>query len=73
MSKSFGRNLNEVIVFAEINVTFKLTSISANEIASFRFPRKVSFKRKLFIRLIIVILISYNHKKIDFNALEMQE
>ena len=34
----------------EIDVTFKVTSILANEIASFIFPRKLFLKRKLTIR-----------------------
>ena len=43
----FCRYQNEAISLIEIDVTFKVTSISANEIASFVFPRKAFLKRKL--------------------------
>ena len=40
-------NLNEAIWLAEDDTTLKVTSISTNEIASFRSPRKIFLKRKL--------------------------
>ena len=44
LRKIFCGNLNEVVSLAEIDFTSKVTSVSANEIASFRFPRKIVFK-----------------------------
>ena len=42
-------NLNEAISLLKIDVTFRLTSILANEIASSRFPWKIFLKSKLTI------------------------
>ena len=47
----FRGNLNEAISLFEIDVTFQMTSISANKIASFRFLWKISLKRKLWLSL----------------------
>ena len=44
-------NLNEAISLAEIDVTIKVTLISANEIVSFIFIRKAFLKRKLTLKL----------------------
>ena len=45
----FRGDLNEAISLFEIDVTFKVVSSSANQIASFRFPRYISLERKLTI------------------------
>ena len=47
LRKIFRRNLNEAVSLAEIDETLKVTSMSINEIASFRFPRKIFLKRKV--------------------------
>ena len=43
-------NLDEVILPVETEVTFKVTLISADEIASFRFLSKGLLERKVTIR-----------------------
>ena len=45
--KIFLGNLNEAISLAKTDVILKVTSISTNEITSFRFPRKLFRKGKL--------------------------
>ena len=45
--KQLRASLNEAITLAEIDATFKVISISANEIAAFRFLRKIFLKRKM--------------------------
>ena len=47
LRKIFRENLNEAMLLVEIDVTFKVTSISANETASFRFPLKIFLKGTL--------------------------
>ena len=47
--------LNEAILFTETDVTLKVMSFSANEIAAFRW--KIFLKRKL-----TIILVSYTDK-----------
>lgn len=39
-------NLNDAISLVETDVIFKVASVSANKIASFRLSRKIFFKRK---------------------------
>ena len=41
LRKIFHGNLDEAISLAKIDVSLKVTSILSNEIASFRFPRKI--------------------------------
>ena len=47
LKKIFRGILNEAISLAEIDVTFKVTSISTNEIVLFRLPRKIFLNGKL--------------------------
>ena len=47
--KIIRRNLNEAVSLAEMNVALKVRSISASEIASFRFLQKIFLKRKVAI------------------------
>ena len=42
LRKIFRGNLDDTISLAEIH--FKMTSVSANEITPFKFPRKISFR-----------------------------
>ena len=51
LKKIFRGNLSEVISLTEIDVTFKVVSNSTDEIASFRFPRKIFLQRKSTITL----------------------
>ena len=48
--KQLRGSLNKAITLAEIDATFKVISISTNEIAAFRFLRKIDLKRKLTLK-----------------------
>ena len=47
LQKILHGNLNVAITLTEIDVTFKVSSTSANEIPSFRFPQKISCMWKM--------------------------
>lgn len=49
MQEIFCGNLNEGISLAEVDDTLKVTSISVNVIATFRFPCNIFCNRKLTI------------------------
>ena len=47
LRKIYHANLIEAISLAEIDASLKVTSVSTNEIASFRYARRIFLKRKL--------------------------
>ena len=50
LRKIFRGNLNEAISLTETDVTFKVTSVSTNEIVPFRSQRKTFLKRQLTLK-----------------------
>ena len=67
LRKIFLGNLTGVISLVEIDVIFKVKSISANEIVSFRFPREIFLKRKSALHR-----ISINQMKFTIKGTLMQ-
>ena len=47
LGKIFREVLNKAISLVESDINVKVTSISTNEIASFRFPQQIFLNRKL--------------------------